>query len=88
MKEPDIIRDCVSFTQEGDCCGDGQQSLIVREEDGGGGSYYVIETERWAFDSIYDLIAVLKRAGCRDVKPEGWDEGERPSGQRIATQEV
>ena len=26
--------------------------------------YFVIKTERWAFDSIEELVAVLRKAGC------------------------
>lgn len=70
MKEPEMIRDCVTFTQEADTCShneDGYQNLIVREEDGGGGSFYAINTERWSFDSIEELISLLRRAGCRET---------------------
>lgn len=37
----------------------GLQSLKVFTQDAGGGSYFVIETERWAFDSIEELILLL-----------------------------
>lgn len=87
--EPEMLRDCVTFTQESDTCssiGDGYQNLIVREEDGGGGSFYVIETERWAFDSIEELIAVLRRAGCRETSEPS--TAPTPTGQHITIEEV
>ena len=86
---PEMTRDCVTFTQEADTCasgGDGYQNLIVREEDGGGGSFYAIETERWAFDSITELIAVLRRAGCRETSDPS--PMPRPKGQRVTIEEV
>jgi hypothetical protein len=35
------------------------QFLEVSSEDAGGGTYYVIKTERWAFDTIQELIDTL-----------------------------
>ena len=52
----------MTFTQEADCCdrGDGQ-FLRIKTENGGGGDFFVIETKRWAFDNIPELITILKR---------------------------
>lgn len=52
----------MTFTQDSDCCdsGDGQ-FLTIKTQNGGGGDFYVIETQRWAFDSITELIMTLKR---------------------------
>jgi len=52
----------MTFTQDSDCCdsGDGQ-FLTIRTENGGGGDFYVIETERWAFDNIPKLVTTLMR---------------------------
>lgn len=52
----------MTFTQEADCCdsGDGQ-FLKIKTENGGGGDFYVIETERWAFDNIPELVTILMR---------------------------
>lgn len=36
------------------------QSLQINTEDAGAGVYFVIKTERWAFDSIQELIDVLQ----------------------------
>jgi hypothetical protein len=52
-----------TFTQEGDCCGDGTQALNVAQDDGGGGPFWIIDTERWAINSISELVAVLQAAG-------------------------
>ena len=86
--EPEMISDCVTFTQESDTCsiGDVYQNLIVREEDGGGGSFYAIETERWAFDSIAELVSVLRRAGCRETSDPSIEP--TPKVHRITIEEV
>ena len=49
----------VEYTQEADSNSDGLQFLEVSTEDAGGGVYYVLKTERWAFDNLNDLIKVL-----------------------------
>jgi hypothetical protein len=60
----------VTFSQESDACdkNDLGQSLIVRSEDAGGGQYLVIETSRWAIDSVEDfsrqLAELVKRMGA------------------------
>jgi len=51
----------MTFTQEADCCDLKEQYLTIKTQNGGGGDFYVIETERWAFDSITELIMTLKR---------------------------
>ena len=86
--EPEMIRDCVTFTQEADTCSSdgGYQTIVVREEDSGGGSFYAINTERWAFDSIDELVAVLRRAGCRETSEPSIMP--LPEGRRITIEEV
>lgn len=49
----------VEYTQEADSNSGGLQFLEVSTEDAGGGVYYVLKTERWAFDNLNDLIKVL-----------------------------
>ena len=51
----------VEYTQEADSNSDSLQFqlLEVSTEDAGGGVYYVLKTERWAFDNLNDLIKVL-----------------------------
>lgn len=47
------------FGGEGDSISDGPQTLIVKVQDAGAGKFFVIETERWAFDTIEELTALL-----------------------------
>ena len=53
----------VTFTQDNDCMesSDLGQFLHIHTEDGGGGDYFVMDTERWAFDNIDDLIEILNQ---------------------------
>ena len=46
----------MTFSQDADCCDGGDQFLTIKTQNGGGGDFYVIETERWAFDNISDII--------------------------------
>jgi hypothetical protein len=52
----------MTFTQDSDCCdsGDGQ-FLKIKTQNGGDGDFFIIETERWAFDNIAEFITVLKK---------------------------
>lgn len=51
----------VTYIQEQDsCCSDAlDQSLQLFTEDAGAGKYIVFKTERWAIDSIDELIEIL-----------------------------
>lgn len=49
----------MTFTQEADCCDNREQYLTIKTQDGG--DFYVIETERWAFDNIPELIGILMK---------------------------
>ena len=51
----------MTFTQDADCCSIEEQYLTVFTENGGGGDYYVMQTDRWAFDSIPELVETLMR---------------------------
>jgi hypothetical protein len=51
----------MTFTQDADCCDTRDQFLTIKTQNGGGGDFYVIETERWAFDNVTELIMTLKR---------------------------
>lgn len=64
ISKPEIFGGTIEFTQEADCCADNQldQSIKVSVTNGGGGKYFYIETERWAFNDIDELIAILNRA--------------------------
>jgi hypothetical protein len=59
--------------QEGDCCDGDRQMMHIGQDDGGGGPFWFIETERWAFNSIDELIALLERAGVPRSPPEPKD---------------
>jgi hypothetical protein len=49
----------MTFTQDKDCCSIEDQFITIKTENGGGGDFFVIETQRWAFDCIEDLVEVL-----------------------------
>jgi hypothetical protein len=51
---------CVEYTQEADDNSSEVQLLEISTEDAGGGVYYILKTERWAFDDLNDLIKVLQ----------------------------
>lgn len=53
----------MTFVQDADGNSDqsNDQELEVFIDDCGGGDYYVIKTDRWAFDKIDDLISLLKK---------------------------
>ena len=57
----ELARASIELTQEGDCCGgDIVQNLKISSDDGGGGWFWILETERWAFDSPEELVNQLK----------------------------
>jgi len=53
----------LTFSQENDCMesSDLGQFLNIYTENGGGGDYFVMDTERWAFENIDDLIETLNQ---------------------------
>lgn len=51
----------ITFTQDKDCCSVEEQFITIKTENGGGGDFFVIETQRWAFDSIEDLVNLLSQ---------------------------
>lgn len=57
----EVPRASVTLTQDGDCIGgDDVQTLTISSDDGGGGWFWVLETERWAFDSLDELKEQLR----------------------------
>lgn len=64
-----------TYTQKGDCCGselEDPQRLRVEQLDGGGGPYFVLSTDRWAFESISEVVELLKAAGVPEAPvPQG-----------------
>lgn len=66
--KPEIFEGMLRYTQDEDSCdetGVGGQMLEVRAHDAGAGKYLVIETQRWAMDSIDELVEILKDAAKR-----------------------
>jgi hypothetical protein len=51
----------IDLHQDADCCqsGDMAQELKIRLIDGGGGPFFVLETQRWAFDDPNEIKAIL-----------------------------
>lgn len=49
-----------NYLQKGDTCSTNEfNELKIETQNGGDGSYYVISTERFAFDSPSELIEIL-----------------------------
>lgn len=63
MKKAEILSQefKMTFAQDADCNSTEDQFLTIKTDNGGGGDYYVIETERWAFDSIDELIEIINK---------------------------
>lgn len=57
-----VTKVSVSYNQDCDSMDDTHdyQQLNLSTEDTGAGAYFVLETKRWAFDEIDDLIAILQ----------------------------
>jgi hypothetical protein len=51
----------MTFAQDSDCCTTEDQFLKIKTDNGGGGDFYIIETTRWAFDTIDELVEILNR---------------------------
>jgi hypothetical protein len=92
MGDPQMRIERSIFRQEKDCCDsdtdrDQPQELIVQEENGGidvdADAFWIIKTDRFAFDCIEDFVAILRRAGVRE-KLEG-ERGPPPDGKRETT---
>jgi len=71
---PTLFDGKLQYTQESDSCdpNDLGQAIDISAEEGGGGKFFVIKTERWAFDSIGELVELLddaaKRLGIKGAK--------------------
>ena len=50
------------FSQRGDTIEPTAQILVVEIENTGGGCFFVLNTERWSFDTMDDLRAILRQA--------------------------
>lgn len=64
----EISEQLIEFKQETDDLDelDIDQSLIIKTLDNGGGKYYVIETVRWAFDSLKELTDLFNNLSVED----------------------
>lgn len=60
MEGVQIDKVTVEYTQEADDVSNGIQTLEVSTDDAGAGKYFVIKTERWAFDNIEEIINLLR----------------------------
>ena len=71
MKRTKLVT--TTFHQDPDCCQSGfdLQNISIEEIDGGSGVYYLISTERWAIESIDDLVSVLMEAGVKQGNDGG-----------------
>jgi hypothetical protein len=73
MKEADIKLQ-IEYRQESDCMQSDKlgQNLIIRTESDGvqSGNFFIIETDRWAFDDIEEFIEILKsfKTKCDSLK--------------------
>ena len=59
------------FSQDGDQCQDEpdtSQEITIETENGGDGDFYVIKTDRWAFDKIDDMVKLLKLLSAKEDK--------------------
>ena len=58
------IKLIINYTQDSDCMQNdnlGQNLTIRTESDGVADSYFIIETDRWAFDDIQEFIDILTK---------------------------
>jgi hypothetical protein len=59
---PKMVVDTIKFEQDGDSCDNNMQFLTIRQEDAGAGPYWIMNTDRWAFSNVDELVALLRRA--------------------------
>jgi hypothetical protein len=58
----------MTYTQDSDCCTTEEQYLTIKTDNGGGGDFYVIETKRWAFDTVEEIIELLEQFKEKHLK--------------------
>ena len=63
MKKAEILSQefKLTFAQDADCLSTADQFLTIKTNNGGGGDFFVIETERWSFDSFDELIELFNK---------------------------
>ena len=71
MEPPTLASWTKQYQQECDTCDSNGplQFFHVEQDDGGGGPFWVIQTERWAIESIEELVKVLREAGVPEQHP-------------------
>lgn len=57
--KPELEQLKATYSQEADGMDNNPQYLDIFTEDSGGGKYFVIKTERWAFDNVEELIVLI-----------------------------
>lgn len=58
--DPAMFNLKAEYVQKADSCTNEEfNELTIKTQDGGDGFYFVIETDRWAFDDPKELIDVL-----------------------------
>jgi hypothetical protein len=60
-QKPTLCELNATYSQGADCVSDRNEPnfLNIEIQEGGGGVYFVIKTERWAFDSVEELIKIV-----------------------------
>lgn len=65
LEPPELQEIILTYTQENDdmaeSSSDDLQYIKIIKTNAGGGSYFVIETQRWAFDTLENLIELFKK---------------------------
>lgn len=58
----EVSQASITYIQEPDNCSSAEeyQRLKIHIEDAGGGKFIVLNTDRWAIDSIDDFITILQ----------------------------
>jgi hypothetical protein len=71
MKLPNGVKlESMTFYQKADTCDDTDniKQLTIELMDSGAGVYYVLTTERWAFDNFKELKQVLKNSKAVEIE--------------------
>ena len=58
------------YSQDGDSSQENEdcQEITISTENGGAGDFYIISTNRWAFDKIADFVDLLKQLAVKEAK--------------------
>lgn len=75
MSGPELYEGSMVFSQEADSMAEADQAITIRAQNAGAGMFFVIETERWAFDRIEDLVALLEKAEAAFMASQAGEVG-------------